>query len=248
MTTVAYTINTPPNACSQLQEIMDSGSGIFQTQKFAGDVLDLIAKSARIIGHPFEQWEAASGIFHNGALGITIPYAISSTIDCGKTAVSLVNRGVCLTWREGAEFVQQIAVSVQMLSYSAYLFTQKSICGVAGAKFCGVVGDVFGAMDDGLDAILAGEHLYDLNSKQVEHLSDAAKVYLGESKKLHFLKLVKAVIATAVGVFELLALALGGALLSPVALLAMATMSSGLAIINRVYKDNMTYKIIPPSA
>jgi hypothetical protein len=222
---------------------MESGSGIFQTQKFASDALSLIAEIARTAGRPFEKWNTASEIFLNGALGVTIPYAISSTIDCGKKAVSLANRGVSLAWREGLEFGQQIAVSVQMTSYSVHLFTQKSICGAAGAKFCGTLGDIFGSIDDSLDAVMAGEHLYDLSSKQVENLSDAAKVYLSESKKLHFMKLVKAVMATAVGVFGLLGLAFGSTLVSPLVLLAMATASSGLAIINRTYKDNMTYKI-----
>ncbi len=243
MTIATYTLNTPPNACSQIQEIMESGSGIFQTQKFASDALSFIAELGQTVGRPFEKWNAASDIFLNGALGVTIPYAISSTIDCGKTAVSLANRGVSLAWREVLEFGQQVAVSVQMTSYSVHLFTQKSICGVAGAKFCGTLGDIFGAMDDGIDAVLAGERLYDLNSRQVENLSGEAKVYLEESKRLHCLKLVKAVIATVVGIFGLLGLAFGSTLVSPLALLAMATASSGLAIINRVYKDNMTYKI-----
>ncbi len=243
MTTATYTINTPPDACSQLQGIMESGSGIFQTQKFASDACSLIAEIAQRAGQPFEKWNAASEIFLNGALGITIPYAVSSTIDFGKTALSLVNRGVSLGWREGLEFGQKAAVSAQMTSYSAFLFTQKSICGMAGAKFCGTLGDLFGVLDDGIDAILAGDTLYDLNSREVQHLSEAAKVYLDESKKLHLMKLAKAVMATVVGVFGLLSLAFGLTLASPLALLAMATASSALAIINRVYKDNMTYQI-----
>ena len=235
MTIATYTVNTAPNACTQLQEMMETGSGIFQTQKFASDALSLMAELAKNAGRPFEHLHTAAGAFLTGALGITIPYAISSTIECGKTALSLANRNVSIAWREGLEFAQQVAVSTQMISYSALIFTQKAICGVAG--------DVFAACDDTLDAMIEGDHLYDLNSKQVENLSDAAKVHLSESKTLHFLKLVKAVMASAVGIFGLLSLAYGFIFVSPLTLLAMATASSGLSIINRVYKDNMTYQI-----
>jgi len=233
MTTAIYAKNHPLSAADQAREIFESGTGIYRTQKFASDFLSLVAEVARIGGRSFEKLQEASNVLNMGALGVIIPTAVSSTIELVQTTSDLAKKHFACSMQEGLDFVQKISVSGQMIAYSAQLFTQRFSFGV--------LGDVFSAVDDGVDAVLAGDQLYELSSAQEKTLPKPARVYLDESKRLHCIKLAKAVFAVVVGIFGLLSLIQGVSLLPAIALLSMSVASSALALIARVYQSNMTY-------
>jgi len=230
MTTLV--INKRTTTCDQIKEMAQSDFGVFYIQKCASDWLNLTAESARMMGKPSDSLKGAAQVFLQGAVGVTIPLAISSTIELGQAASALSKRTTPLTSRERCDFLQKMATSAQMVFHSACAFTKNALCGV--------IGDMWGAAEDICDAVSNGEHVYSLNQKQVQNLSSDARVYLDESKKLHSMKLIKAIIAATAGILGLLSLVFGP-LVPAIALLTMITASSSLSIINRLYKMNMTY-------
>lgn len=233
MAAAIYAKNQPPSAADQAREIFESGTGIYRTQKLASDFLSFVEEVARIGGRSLEKLQEASNVLNVGALGVIIPTAVSSTIELVQTTSDLAKKHFACSLQEGMDFVQKIAVSGQMLAYSAQLFTQR--------HSFGVLGDVFSMVDDTVDVLSAGDQLYELSSAQENALPKPARVYLDESKKLHCIKLAKAVFACAVGIFGLLSLLQGVSLLPVVVLLGLSVASSALALIARVYKSNMTY-------
>jgi hypothetical protein len=237
MATAIYAKNQPPSAAEQAKEIFESGTGIYRTQKLASDFLSFVAEIARISGRSLEKLQEASNVLNVGALGVIIPTAVSSTIELMQTTSDLAKKQFACTRQEGLDFVQKISVSGQMLAYSAQLFTQR--------HGFGVLGDICSMVDDTADVLQAGDQLCELSSAQEKTLPKAARVYLDESRKLHCIKLAKAVFAVAVGIFGLLSLLPEIALLPAVVLLGMSVASSALALIARIYQTNMTFILKP---
>ncbi len=237
MTTQAiFRKNTPLSNWDLAKDFLASRDGVFRTQKLAGDTFSLVAESASLAGHSLPGWNHAATVFNNGALGITIPFAVGSTIDAGQDAVKYAKRGTRLSWDEGVEFVQKAAVSLEMIAYSAFLFTQRSVCALAG--------DLFAAVEDGLDVVIERDYLRGLNGLEEE--SSIGKTYISEHKKHRTLKLAKAVMAVAVGVLGLLGAFMGAPVVPAVVLLTLSVVVSALAIFNRWYKENMTYNLVVP--
>lgn len=237
MTTQAiFRKNTPPNNWDLTKEFLGSRDGVFRAQKLASEALSLGAEAASLAGHSLPQWNHAATVFNNGALGVTIPFAVGSTIDVGQDAVKYAKRGKALSWDEGVDFVQKAAVSLEMIAYSAFLFTQRSVCALAG--------DLFAAVEDGLDVVIEKDYLRGLNG--LEEKSSVGKTYISEHKKYRTLKMAKAVMAVAVGILGLLGVFFGSPVVPAIAILALSVGSSALAIFNRWYKENMTYNLVVP--
>jgi hypothetical protein len=286
---VSYTKNTPPNIWEQATEYLSSRDGVYRTQRLASDTLSLVSESATLAGHSLPRWSDAATVLNTGALGVIIPFAVGSTIDAGQDALKYAKRGKALSWGEGVDFIQKAAVSAEMIAYSAALFTKRSVCNLAG--------DVFAAVEDGLDIVLERDAFHAFQEAvqptplqststqaapvlespnccptrvkesleagkpfvcgtplamelsraeaklQEAEKSSIAKVYFDEFKKLHYLKLAKAVTAFAVGIFGLLGLFYGAPVIPSILLLAMSVVSSSLSIFNRWYKQNMTYNL-----
>jgi len=228
--------NTPPSNWDLTKEFLASRDGVFRTQKLASEALSLVAESASLAGHSLPQWDHAAAVFNNGALGVTIPFAVGSTIDVGQDAVMYAKRGKALSWYEGVDFVQKAAVSLEMIAYSAFLFTQRSVCSLAG--------DLFAAVEDGLDVVIERDSLRGFNA--LGEQPPVGKTYISEQKKYRTLKLAKAVMAVAVGVLGLLGAFLGSPVVPSIAILILSVGSSALAIFNRWYKENMTYNLVVP--
>lgn len=237
MAAAIYLRNQPPSAADQALEILKSDTGIYRTQKLASDFLSLVEEIGRISGRSLEKLQHASNVLSAGALGVIIPTAVSSTIELVQTTADLAKKHFACTRQEGLDFVQKISVSGQMIAYSAQMFTQR--------HSFGVLGDIFSLVDDTADVLQAGDQLCELSSAQEKALPKPARVYRGESKRLYCIKLAKAVFAVAVGIFGLLSLLPGTALLPAVILLGMSVASSALALIARVYQTNMTYILKP---
>ena len=237
MAVAIYAKNQPPSAADQAKEILKSDTGIYRTQKLAGDFLSFVEEVARISGRSLEKLQEASNVLNVGALGVIIPTAVSSTIELVQTTSDLAKKRFSCSLQEGLDFVQKISVSGQMIAYSAQLFTQR--------HSFGVLGDMFSMVDDTVDVLSEGDQLCELSSAQEKTLPKPARVYLDESRRLHCIKLAKAVFAVVVGIFGLLSLFPGGSLLPAVVLLGMSVASSALALIARVYQTNMTFILKP---
>jgi hypothetical protein len=237
-TTVSIATNQPMSFLSQTKEMMESGSGIFITQKFAAEAFGLIEQILKQLGHCGERCKEISDIFFKGAIGITIPYAVTSTIDAGQTTVDLAKKNFSCTRGVGLEWAQKISVSIQMLAYSACLFTQKAVYQFTG--------DFFNFVEDSLDVAIMGDRLCDVSNQKIETLPKDMQTYLHESKKLYWIKLAKAVLAATAGVLGVLGCVLGYALVPAILLLSISVTGSALEIFSRYYKMNMSYKLNAP--
>lgn len=239
MAAVAYVRNTPPMGCGEeVVNLIKGEKGIYITQKLAHECVELIVESARLRGSSLEHWKPIAEVLKNGAAGITIPYAVSSTIEACQAMgeVSLKIENGESFFEEALACLQKIATSVQMTALSVFLFTEKAACEA--------VSSVFGAVDDVLDVVISGKDLKGLTERQIENLTKEAKIYVEESKNLVCIKLAKAVFSATVGVLEVLALAWGVTVAPVITILSLSVMSSALEIFDRCYEMHMTYQAI----
>lgn len=230
-TAAIYTPNVPMSFLTQTKEMMESGSGIFVTQKFASEVFGLLDEMRKTMGYAGERCKEVSDIFMKGATGITIPYAVTSTIDAGQTTAALAKKNFSCTRGEGLEWIQKIVVSIQMLAYSCCMFTQTG-------QF---VGDLFSAGEDTLDVAIHGDRLGGISNKKIEEFPKEAQIYFNESKKYYWIKLAKAVLAATAGILGIMGCMLGYALVPAILLLSISVTASALEIFSRYYKMNMTF-------
>lgn len=206
--------------------------GAFRAQRFASDILALGAELRAQNGKPLGKLQRFSDIFKAGAVGLTIPQAVTSTISAGQAATTLMganlSRGVIL------DVFQKVSESICMLSSSAFLFT--------GSALAKVGGDVFGACADAGDVAIAADRLYSLCDVSSEKkISTQAKDAIAEEKTLFYMKLAKAVAAAAAGVFGLLGFILGAPLVPSITLLVLSVVSSAFSIAHYFYDKNRIY-------
>src|SRR4051812_32383107 len=99
MTTQAvYQTNTPPSFAEQSKVYLETGQGIYRAQKLIGDTFSLAAEIAEQYGRSPPAWNHAATVLNTGALGVTIPFAVSKTIELGQDAVKYAKRGSALSW------------------------------------------------------------------------------------------------------------------------------------------------------
>jgi len=226
----------------RVKSYLKSDEGASILPKVAKTAMDLVAEMARDSGHQRASKSLRKIAKGFGATTKGLFYAAwyVGTIELVEQSSKVMKEGV----RDG-KFVELIRRCFKWASTSTesilpFFFPSYS----TPLKNIQIVTDL---ASDSIGAYQAGEGWakadYELNRASAQSdISPEVQEHLKAERGLHLLSLVKSVLSAVAGIFGVLGLVLGFAIVPSVVLLTISLATYSLSIVKHFYKENMTYK------